>query len=226
MSNGRQNARRVLNSAQKKLGLPALRTAGLAARLFIWSLASLSRLWGCFNTLPAGKKSFSDEYLSGGKDDIWRIVRPSTTDGRHVVTVGQEVGYRRDMAQQLRKRNPEDATPLDIDHIPSEALPMAEALNGFFSKTNAMLTRERTFISDAAHELRTPLAGLRVQAQVAAQKGITEKTRGEALAFLLQGIDRCVRLVEQLLALSRLETMQEGASSSPPFAGLSRGAVD
>ena len=70
-----------------------------------------------------------------------------------------------------------------------------------------MLSRERAFISDAAHELRTPLAGLRVQAQVASQEGIGHSEREQALRFLRQGTDRCARLVEQLLALSRLEAM-------------------
>lgn len=209
------------------------------------------------------KRGFSDVRLSGGKGDVWRIVRLAAKDGQHIIAVGQEVDYRQDMAwgmlsrqlvpwllllpvlllglifllsrelaplramaKQLRTRAPEDATPLDVGKIPFETLPMAQALNGFFAKTNAMLARERAFISDAAHELRTPLAGLRIQAQVATQEEISGKTRREALGFLLQGIDRCARLVEQLLALSRLDAMDETVVAGTHSAGLLRGDVD
>lgn len=177
-----------------------------------------------------------------GKNDIWRILWMNSSDGSHVIAVGQELEYRQDMAlemlegqllpwlllipvllaglfiiltrelaplhsiaDRLRSRTPEDTTPLDLQRLPSEVLPMAESLNGFFIRTRDMLTRERSFISDAAHELRTPLAGLRIQAQVAAQPGLDGETRMAALSFLRQGIDRCSRLIDQLLALSRLE---------------------
>ena len=177
-----------------------------------------------------------------GKNDMWRILWMNSSDGSHVIAVGQELEYRQDMAlemlegqilpwlllipvllaglfiiltrelaplhsiaDRLRSRTPEDTTPLDLQRLPSEVLPMAESLNGFFIRTREMLTRERSFISDAAHELRTPLAGLRIQAQVAAQPGLDGETRMAALSFLRQGIDRCSRLIDQLLALSRLE---------------------
>lgn len=177
-----------------------------------------------------------------GKDDLWRILWMDSSDGNHVIAVGQELDYRQDMAlemlegqilpwlllipvllaglfiiltrelaplrsiaEKLRSRAPEDTTPLDLQRLPSEVLPMAESLNGFFTRTRDMLTRERSFISDAAHELRTPLAGLRIQAQVAAQPGLDGEKRMMALSFLRQGIDRCSRLIDQLLALSRLE---------------------
>lgn len=185
-------------------------------------------------------------------DDTWRILWMNSSDGRHIIAVGQELEYRSDMALEmlegqllpwlillpvllaglfilltrelaplrsmaagLRTRDPEDTSTLDLNRLPSEVLPMAESLNGFFTRTKDMLTRERSFISDAAHELRTPLAGLRIQAQVAAQPGMDAETRKEALSFLRQGIDRCSRLIDQLLALSRLEasTMPGNKSS-------------
>lgn len=140
----------------------------------------------------------------------WLVLLPVLLAGLFVLLT-RELAPLRSMASELRSRRPEDSSSLDTARLPSEVLPMADALNGFFARTNVMLTRERSFISDAAHELRTPLAGLRIQAQVAAQPGMDEKTRNEALCFLRQGIDRCSRLMEQLLALSRLE-----ASSGRP----------
>ncbi len=152
----------------------------------------------------------------------WLALLPTLLLGLIIIS-GRELAPLRLMAKELQDRAPSDSKALDLSRIPSEVLPMAKSLNDFFARTNAMLNRERAFISDAAHELRTPLAGLKVQAQVAAQEGIAESVREEALDFLLQGIDRCGRLVEQLLALSRLEALGESAA---PSASLSRGAVD
>ena len=134
----------------------------------------------------------------------WLILVPVLLAGLFILLT-RELAPLRSMAGDLRSRTPEDTTPLPLKRLPSEVLPMAESLNGFFLRTREMLTRERSFISNAAHELRTPLAGLRIQAQVAAQPGIDQDSRTDALAFLRQGIDRCARLIDQLLALSRLE---------------------
>ena len=138
--------------------------------------------------------------------------------------LSRELRPLRDMAQTLRTRSPDETTLLDTDRIPSEVLPMAESLNDFISRINATLVRERSFISDAAHELRTPLAGLRVQAQVASQEDLDPEDREEALRFLRQGIDRCTRLLEQLLALSRLEAHLSTAQAAAPEAA-SRNAI-
>lgn len=142
----------------------------------------------------------------------WLLLLPVLLAGLFILLT-RELAPLRAMASALRSRDPEDTMPLDLNRLPSEVLPMAESLNGFFARTKDMLTRERSFISDAAHELRTPLAGLRIQAQVAAQPGIDADIRTKALAFLRQGIDRCSRLIDQLLALSRLEATHTPGSS-------------
>ena len=87
----------------------------------------------------------------------------------------------------------------------------------------AQIERERAFVADAAHELRTPLAGLRIQAEVIALLDDDAPARHEAVAAMLQAIDRCGRLAEQLLALSRLEALCDG---SPDSGGLPRESVD
>lgn len=86
---------------------------------------------------------------------------------------------------------------------------MVESLNTLFSRTNAQMVRERRFTSDAAHELRTPLAALRVQAEVVqlAQDDIALRQR--ALGQLEQGIDRATGLVDRLLTLSRLDSLSQ-----------------
>lgn len=105
----------------------------------------------------------------------------------------------------LRHRSPDDFTPLDSTKLPSEIKPLADALNHLFERINNMLQRERSFISDSAHELRSPLTALKVQLEVAQLAEDDAQIRNQALNKLNQGIDRACRLVEQLLALSRLE---------------------
>ncbi len=79
------------------------------------------------------------------------------------------------------------------------------ALNGLFSRISAMMHRERRFTSDAAHELRSPLAALQVQSEVIQLAADDEAMRTHALQQLDAGITRATRLVDQLLTLSRVE---------------------
>ena len=89
--------------------------------------------------------------------------------------------------------------------MPLEVKPLTEALNGLFSRISAMVQRERRFTSDAAHELRSPLAALRVQSEVVQLAADDEAMRLHALRQLDSGIQRATRLVDQLLTLSRAE---------------------
>jgi two-component system sensor histidine kinase QseC len=82
--------------------------------------------------------------------------------------------------------------------------PMLDALNGLFARIGDLMASERRFTADAAHELRTPIAAIRLQAQVA-QGAADEALRQRALNATVEGCDRAARLVDQLLTLSRLE---------------------
>lgn len=115
----------------------------------------------------------------------------------------------RHIAQELSQRQPDDELPLTTRQVPSEVRPMVIALNGLFSRIGNMLIRERQFTSDAAHELRSPLAALKVQTEVAMLAGNDEEMRNHALANLTDGIDRSTRVVDQLLMLSRLDSLSE-----------------
>ncbi|MTC76840.1 quorum sensing histidine kinase QseC [Providencia sp. wls1916] len=115
----------------------------------------------------------------------------------------------RDVAKQLRQRKPDELSPVMVPTIPSEAKPILDSLNGLFDKINHMFVRERQFTSDAAHELRSPLAALKVQTEVVQIAGSDEAIRQHAVANLSEGIDRATRLVDQLLTLSRLESSNQ-----------------
>lgn len=120
--------------------------------------------------------------------------------------VSYELRPLRKMAQGLRYRAPDDSRPLETHSLPQEVLPLINALNQLFSRTHELMVHERRFISDAAHELRSPLAALKVQAEVAQLAENDIPVREAALANLHLGIDRVSRLVEQLLMLSRLDS--------------------
>lgn len=111
------------------------------------------------------------------------------------------------VSSQLRHRGVTDLTPLSIDQPPQELEPLVEATNRLMSQVDHALSQERGFTSMAAHELRTPLAALRMQAQVV-QRAATDDERHEGLGRLLRGVDRCTRMVNQLLELARVDQLQ------------------
>lgn len=116
----------------------------------------------------------------------------------------------RSMAEELQGRDADDMRPLDASRAPSEVQPLAEALNALFDKVEAARRHEREITAFAAHELRTPLAGLKTQAQIALAAR-DPAVRNHALSQILVSVDRTTRLVRQLLALTKLEA--EGVSS-------------
>lgn len=123
-------------------------------------------------------------------------------------SVGRGLGPLRRLTQSLKARGPEDLSPVSVGTPPSEIRPVVEALNGLFGKVVAAREHERSFTAFAAHELRTPLAGLRTQVQVALAAKDPEIREG-ALRQTLVAVDRTSRLVRQLLAMSALDAAAE-----------------
>ncbi|WP_103103009.1 ATP-binding protein [Pseudomonas sp. LFM046] len=108
------------------------------------------------------------------------------------------------MARVIRSRHADSLAPLQIVPLPKELEPMQAAINRLLGQIEQMLQRERRFIGDAAHEMRTPLAVLRLHAQNALE-ATAEDQRTEALQFLTVGVDRLTRVVHQLLTMARVE---------------------
>lgn len=103
---------------------------------------------------------------------------------------------------KARRVNALDALP--ESGLPDEVQPLVQALNELLGRLSAVLERERAFVADAAHELRTPLTALHLQmAMLARASGESERTA--AMGTLSAGVQRAIRLVEQLLALARQE---------------------
>ncbi|RAS25146.1 MULTISPECIES: sensor histidine kinase [unclassified Pseudomonas] len=108
------------------------------------------------------------------------------------------------MANVIRGRHADSLEPLQLVPLPSELEPMQAAINRLLAQTEDLLRREHRFIADAAHEMRTPLAVLRLHAQNALEAS-NEAERHKALDYLMGGVDRLTRVVNQLLTLARVE---------------------
>ena len=118
--------------------------------------------------------------------------------------VGRGLAPLQRVARDIGRRSPQQLTPLSAADIPKEVQPLANALNDLLERLRQAFERERRFTADAAHELRTPLAGLKAQAQVALRES-NDALRREALAQIVHGVDRATHLVAQLLTMARLD---------------------
>lgn len=108
------------------------------------------------------------------------------------------------MAELIKSRAPDNLAPLLLEPLPVELEPMGAALNRLLMQVNQLLDQEKRFIADAAHELRTPLAVLRIHAQNALDAP-DPQDRNDALHQLGAGVERATRVVAQLLTLARLD---------------------
>jgi len=119
----------------------------------------------------------------------------------------------RHLSQALTQRQPQALDPVALSDMPTEVEPVVHSLNALFERIQTMVALERRFTADAAHELRTPIAAIRMQAQVALGAVADDAQRNRALNYTLAGCDRATHLVEQLLTLSRLESSANAAPS-------------
>lgn len=115
------------------------------------------------------------------------------------------------LRQVLLKRDTQTLDPVGLPETPQEVQPLLDALNDLLQRLALRMETERRFTADAAHELRTPIAAIRAQAQVALSSATNDGVRQRALQDTLVGCDRASRVVEQLLTLARVEGPQDVA---------------
>ena len=121
-----------------------------------------------------------------------------------VWTVRRSLAPLRDLDHQLARRNPRSLAPIELPQAPQELTRPLATLNGLLARLDDALATHRRFVADAAHELRTPLAAIRLQASnvfTAPDPAAREAARLQ----LLRGIERAQHLAEQMLALARFE---------------------
>jgi len=108
------------------------------------------------------------------------------------------------VAADVAKRSAHDLSPLPDHGVPTEIEPLTRELNTLLQQLRNTFDRERRFTSDAAHELRTPLASIKTQAQVAGRTDV-DTERQQALKHIDAGVNRATHLVGQLLTLAQLD---------------------
>jgi two-component system, OmpR family, sensor kinase len=124
------------------------------------------------------------------------------------LAVGQALQPLKRVAKAVQARRVNALEPLSDEKLPDEVRPLVGSLNDLLERLTAALERERSFMADAAHELRTPLTALHLQLGALA-RAATEPERAQAMGKLSAGVQRTIRLVEQMLALARQEPRAE-----------------
>ena len=137
-----------------------------------------------------------------------------------IVVVQRATGPVRKLSAQLQARSDDDLTPLQAPGAPRELVPLIEATNHQMSRLQHLLSHQKRFVRDAAHQLRTPLAVLKVQVQ-SAQRGDVEPTQG--LLEIADTVERATVLANQMLSLAKVAQLtQQPASHALDWAQVLR----
>lgn len=141
--------------------------------------------------------------------------------------LGQGIIPLNELQARIRRRQPDDLSPIDQREAPEEIAPLVDSINGLLGRLEQSILTQKRFIADAAHQLKTPLAGLRMQAELAARQTDPQELRA-SLRQISLSVVRTTRLVNQLLLLARAENQgvaAHGALSSVDLRKPVRDAV-
>lgn len=129
------------------------------------------------------------------------------------------------LEQRIRARRPDDLSPLEASFVPQEVLPLVSSINDLLNRLKSSLGTQKRFLADAAHQLKTPLAGLRMQAELAQREVDPMEIRG-SLQQIARASTRATHTVNQLLALARAESNSRNLpTASVDLAQLVTGVV-
>ena len=109
------------------------------------------------------------------------------------------------LEERIRARSPDDLSPLDHKAVPLEVAPLVDSVNDLLTRLQDSLATQKRFLADAAHQLKTPLAGLRMQADLAQREGTSTEELKRSLQQIGRSSIRATHTVNQLLALARAE---------------------
>jgi len=119
------------------------------------------------------------------------------------------------LEERIRARRPDDLSPLDEKTVPLEVAPLVSSVNDLLTRLKESIGTQKRFLADAAHQLKTPLAGLRMQADLALREGSSEQDLKHSLQQIGRSSVRATHTVNQLLALARAEAGGTALSRLP-----------
>ncbi|MDZ7938423.1 MAG: sensor histidine kinase N-terminal domain-containing protein [Rhodoferax sp.] len=119
------------------------------------------------------------------------------------------------LEERIRARSPDDLSPLDVDAVPLEVVPLVSSVNDLLMRLQDSITTQKRFLADAAHQLKTPLAGLRMQADLAQREGANTDDLKQSLQQIGRSSIRATHTVNQLLALARAESSGSAIQHQP-----------
>lgn len=199
----------------------------LRNRLLIWMLGSITVIWGIASALvwydakmeleEIIEKIISNQMgipkLIHEKEELleallWGLIWPLVVGLPVLAIVASAVIFWSNksftaLSQALSNKSLNSIEPITLDSLPDELKPVLDELNILLARLANSVEKEKRFIADAAHELRTPIAAIRAQAEVL---GFSSKLDPIGVENLIQGCDRSSRLINQLLSLSRIDS--------------------
>jgi two-component system sensor histidine kinase TctE len=119
------------------------------------------------------------------------------------------------LEERIRGRRPDDLSPLDDKAVPLEVAPLVLSVNGLLTRLKESIATQKRFLADAAHQLKTPLAGLRMQADLALRDEADAAGLKHSLQQIGRSTQRATHTVNQLLALARAEGGAAALSRQP-----------
>lgn len=138
------------------------------------------------------------------QDDLYIMLLTFPLSGLLIwIIIGRGLDSLEKVAEEVANRAPSHLEPVDLQEVPEEIKPVIDELNKLFFRLKEGFEREKRFAADAAHELRTPLAALKTQAQVALNTTNIEE-KNLALQKLIASVNRSTHIVQQLLTMSKL----------------------
>jgi two-component system, OmpR family, sensor histidine kinase TctE len=120
-----------------------------------------------------------------------------------------------ELEERIRARKPDDLSPLDDRVVPLEVAPLVSSVNDLLTRLKDSIATQKRFLADAAHQLKTPLAGLRMQADLAQREAFGAEELKQSLKQIGRSSMRATHTVNQLLALARAESTGQSIVRQP-----------
>ena len=119
------------------------------------------------------------------------------------------------LGERIRQRKPDDMSPLEGNYVPKEIAPLVASFNDLLTRLKDSIATQKRFLADAAHQLKTPLAGLRMQADLAQREGSNTQELKKSLQLIGRASIRATHTVNQLLSLARAESGNTSIARAP-----------